>query len=357
MTVGLRPLVAPGIAPDPRAMPPQNDTVPLLQVEGLSVAFGKASVLDGVSFSIDRGETVAMVGESGCGKSLTSLAIMRLLPAGARMVSGAVRLLDRDGRATDLCRLGAREMRSVRGARVSMIFQEPMSSLNPLHRVGDQIAEAIRLHNTVSRRAAWAATEELLELVGIPEPRQRREALPHELSGGMRQRVMIAMALACRPDLLIADEPTTALDVTIQAQILDLLRRLQAEMGMSILFITHDLGVVAEVAERVVVMYAGQVVEQGAMRDVLRAPRHPYTRGLLGCVPRPDLPERRGQSLVSIPGMVPDPSRLPAGCRFHPRCAHALPDICDRATPPLEPFAAGRLVRCLRHRELQVARA
>ena len=323
---------------------------PLIELRDVRVSFPRGrdsvQVLDGVNLSIGRGETVALVGESGSGKSVTSLAIMRLLPR-AR-IAGQIVWHGKEG-ARDLLTLPDREMRAFRGGAIGMIFQEPMTSLNPLFRVGDQIAEAARLHRDVSRREARQIAEDALRLVGIPEPRSRLDNYPYEMSGGMRQRVMIAMALVCRPALLIADEPTTALDVTIQAQILDLLRRLQEELGMSMLFITHDFGVVAEVAERIAVMYAGQIVEQGTAEQVLERPLHPYTRALLAAIPRLD---RRVDRLASIEGIVPDLATPPPGCRFATRCQAVIPARCTVGVPRLSDAAGNHTVRCVRWEEL-----
>jgi oligopeptide transport system ATP-binding protein len=331
--------------------------VSVLEVENLAVTFktdaGPVPAVHDVSFSVRPGETLALVGESGSGKSVTSLAVMRLTPPAPRArLSGSVRLRGRDGRVRDLLAIDEAGMQEVRGNEISMIFQEPMTSLNPVHRVGDQIAEAVTFHRGVGRKAALARAEELLELVGIPEPRRRLAAYPHQLSGGMRQRVMIAMALACDPALLIADEPTTALDVTVQAQILDLLEELQARTGMAILFITHNLGVVAEIADRVMVMYAGRIVERGEVVPVLKRPLMPYTQGLLRSVPRLDAPGFDHGPLEAIAGSVPDPLHLPRGCSFHPRCPHALPGTCDTGLPELEDAGEGHLVRCRRWRSL-----
>lgn len=327
-----------------------SDTRPMLiELQDVSVRFTRGrttvQVVDNVNLSIRKGETVALVGESGSGKSVTSLAIMRLLSRAE--IGGRIIWHGKEG-ARDLLALSGREMRSVRGGAIGMIFQEPMTSLNPLFKVGDQIAEAARLHRDVSKREARQIAEDALRLVGIPEPRSRLDALPYEMSGGMRQRVMIAMSLVCRPALLIADEPTTALDVTIQAQILDLLRRLQEELGMSMLFITHDFGVVAEVAERIAVMYAGQIVEQGSAEKVLDDPVHPYTRSLLDSIPRLD---RRVQRLSSIDGVVPDPQAWPQGCRFAPRCQLVVPGTCTSSAPSLSETDSGHVVRCARRNE------
>ncbi len=307
---------------------------PLLRVDDLVTSFntdeGVVRAVDGVSFELPDGGTLGVVGESGCGKSVTSLSIMRLLPEPAGRIERGRVLFE----GKDLVSLPEREMRSLRGNRISMIFQEPMTSLNPVHRVGRQIGEAVRLHRGASSAKARKRAIEMLDLVGIPAPRQRVDAFPHELSGGMRQRVMIAMALACEPRLLIADEPTTALDVTIQAQILELLRKLQGEMGMSILFITHDLGVVAELTDQVVVMYAGRIVERAPTRLLFTEPLHPYTRGLLASVPGSDAHVGR-KRLPTIAGMVPDLRSLPRGCRFQDRCEHVM-ERCRQEEPPLE---------------------
>ncbi|RUT31259.1 ABC transporter ATP-binding protein [Arsenicitalea aurantiaca] len=324
---------------------------PLLQIEDLRTHFTSdgeiVRAVDGVSFSIGRGETLAVVGESGSGKSVTSLSVMRLLDPAAGGIAGGRILFE----GVDLVTKSEAEMRRIRGNDISMIFQEPMTSLNPVYTVGEQIAEAVRIHQKLAPKAALTRATEMLELVGIPEPGRRIHSFPHQMSGGMRQRVMIAMALSCNPKLLIADEPTTALDVTIQAQILDLMRRLQAEIGMSILFITHDLGVVAEIADRVVVMYAGRAVEEGPVRDIYRHPRMPYTAGLMQSVPRVDRGATQQERLYAIPGNIPSPLDLPEGCSFHPRCAHAEPR-CVAQVPPLEPVSDQHRVRCVRWREL-----
>jgi len=318
---------------------------PLLEVDDLRTHFftrdGVVRAVDGVSFSIDPGETLALVGESGCGKSVTSLSIMRLIasPPG-RVVGGTIRF---DGR--DLLGLTEPEMRKVRGNEISMIFQEPMTSLNPVLTIGRQIAESVVLHRGMSRSDAMARTVELLRLVNIPEPARRAREYPHQMSGGMRQRVMIAMALACDPKLLIADEPTTALDVTIQAQILDLMRDLQAKTGTAILLITHDLGVVAEMAQRVVVMYAGRKVEEAPVGELFARPRHPYTRGLMNSMPRLGAGHGARQRLQEIPGMVPSLREPLAGCAFAPRCGHAV-DGCRAGVPSFDAKAAGHSVAC-----------
>jgi oligopeptide transport system ATP-binding protein len=325
----------------------------LLEVRDLTVRFSSRgqviNAVNGVSFDLAPGETVALVGESGCGKSTIGLAIMGL--AEAKDLAGSITLGFKDGKRGNLMALTDRAMQAVRGNEVAMIFQEPMSSLNPVHTVGWQIREAITCHQGGSRAAADDSALGLLKQLGIPDPERCLRAYPHQLSGGMRQRVMIAIALSCRPSLLIADEPTTALDVTVQAQILELLKRVQEETGMAILFITHNFGVVAEIAQRTMVMYAGQIVEAGAVSEVFQAPRMPYTRALLDSLPRigRDAP---GARLPAIPGQVPSPSALPAGCAFHPRCSHAQPGLCDGRVPDLEMCADQRVVRCLRWAEI-----
>jgi len=322
---------------------------PLLEVRDLRTHFrtedGVVRAVDGVSFDIHPGETLAVVGESGSGKSVTSLSILRLVPdPPGRIVAGSIRL-----RGRDLLALSPAEMRAVRGREISMIFQEPMTSLNPVFTCGEQVAEAVQVHDRVSRSAARARAIEMLELTGIPLAAQRADEYPHQLSGGMRQRVMIAMALACRPSLLIADEPTTALDVTVQAQILELLERLQGELGMAVLLVTHDLGVVAETADRVAVMYAGQIVESAPVEEIFRATRHPYTAGLLASLPT--LGARR-ETLRVIPGNVPDPRHLPAGCRFHPRCPCVIAR-CTSEAPELVAVRPAHGARCLRAAEIE----
>lgn len=302
----------------------------LLEVHNLGVAFpvqGRLErAVDGVSFDIRRGETVALVGESGCGKSVTSLAILRLIQPPGKVVSGSILV-----EGEDLARADERVMRRIRGNRISMIFQEPMTSLNPVFTVGDQIGEVFRIHRGASRAKAREEAIEMLRLVNIPAPDKRVDEYPHQLSGGMRQRIMIAMALACRPELLIADEPTTALDVTIQAQILDLIASLQRDLNMAVLLITHDLGVVASVCSRVLVMYAGRVVESGTVEAIFKNPLHPYTQGLLRSIPR--LGQKRDR-LDTIEGIVPALGRMPAGCRFQDRCGVVM-DRCQREDPSL----------------------
>jgi peptide/nickel transport system ATP-binding protein len=324
-----------------------SGSAPLLSVEDLVTVFdtdeGTVRAVDGVSFDVPAGKTLGIVGESGCGKSVTSLSIMRLLPEAGRIAGGKILF---DGR--DLVTTSEREMRAIRGGKIAMIFQDPSSSLNPVYRVGVQIEESLRAHLGMRGKAARARAIELLDRVGIPAPAERVDAYPHQLSGGMRQRVMIAIALACRPKLLIADEPTTALDVTIRAQILELLADLQRELSMSVVLITHDLGVVAEVTDEVAVMYAGKIVERSSTRALFEAPRHPYTRGLLrsvrGLAPRPGEGARR--RLPTIRGLVPDLRALGAGCRFEDRCDHAI-DACRGAEPALA-TAHGRSVACVR---------
>ncbi|MCX7931488.1 MAG: ABC transporter ATP-binding protein [Rhodovarius sp.] len=312
---------------------------------------GVNRAVDGVSFHVNAGETLAIVGESGCGKSVTAMSILRLIPEPPGKISGAIRF---EGR--DLLKLSEREMRDIRGNAISMIFQEPMTSLNPVLTVGRQIGETLRLHQGLSRQQAEAKAIEMLEHVGIPEPRRRVREYPHQLSGGMRQRVMIAIALACNPKLLIADEPTTALDVTIQAQILDLMRDLKRRVGAAIVLITHDLGVVAEVAERVVVMYAGRKVEEAPVGPLFAKPRHPYTQGLLGSVPRlgSSLEGKAGR-LSEIPGLVPSLKAKIAGCVFAGRCPKVT-DLCREVAPGLEEKAPGHIVAC-HHAPREEARA
>jgi len=319
-----------------------NETETLLSVKGLKTTFrssrGIVKAVDGLSFEIKKGETLALVGESGCGKSVTSLSILRLIqePPG-KIEEGEIIYKGRD-----LISLSNKEMRSIRGNEISMIFQEPMSSLNPLFTIGNQIMEAIRLHQGLKKEEATRKCVEMLELVGIPDPERRIGNYPHEMSGGMRQRVMIAMALACEPSLLIADEPTTALDVTIQAQILDLLRKLRETMNMSLLLITHDFGIVAEMADRVGVMYGGQIVEYGNLEDIFNKPKHPYTVGLLNSIPGID---SKGERLKTIPGNVPDLADLPPGCNFQDRCPLAS-DICRDSDPQLNSVRGEHLARC-----------
>lgn len=323
---------------------------PLLSVEGLSIAFGarrgrgRIEVTRDVSFRIGKGERVGLVGESGCGKTVTGLSLMGLLPPGAR-ASGRIVL---DGE--DLVSASEARLRAIRGGRIAMIFQEPMSALDPVFTVGAQIAEALRLHRQVDRREERDRVIDSLREVGIPAPEKRVDDYPHQLSGGMRQRVCIAMALVCRPELIIADEPTTALDVTIQAQVTDLLRKLSEDTGTALLFITHDLGVVAETCTRMITMYAGEVVEDAPVDEALMRPRHPYTSGLLRALPQ--IGRRRRGEFAFIPGRVPAPTQMPEGCRFRPRCGHAA-EGCERAQP-LAPVDAARRVRCGRAAALEL---
>jgi peptide/nickel transport system ATP-binding protein len=326
----------------------------VLDVRNLQTVFFTSSGLfravDDVSFSVRRGETLAIVGESGCGKSVTALSVMRLVPdPPGRIVGGSVTL-----EGTDLLGLDDAAMRAIRGNRISMIFQEPMTSLNPVMRIGDQITEAVRLHQAVTRKEAWARAVDMLRLVRIPEPERRATEYPHQLSGGMRQRAMIAMALACRPALLIADEPTTALDVTIQAQILALIVELQKELGTGLILITHDLGVVAQTAQRVIVMYAGRKVEEASVEALFESPRHPYTRGLMASMPAViALGANNDARLTEIPGMVPSLTNLPPGCAFAPRCALAA-DRCRAEYPPLQDWGDNHFAACWRAAETAV---
>ncbi len=343
--------IAVTIAERPAGTPPDESI--LLDVRGLQTHFhvmdGTVRAVDGVSFSVPRGGTVGLVGESACGKSVTALTIMRLLDIPpAEIVGGEVWF---DG--TEVLALPEDEMRHLRGNDMAMIFQEPLTSLNPVFTVGDQIAEQVRLHMKVDKKEAWDRAIESLRLVGIPSPEQRVKQYPHEMSGGMRQRVMIAMALSCEPKLLIADEPTTALDVTIQAQILELLKSVQERTKSALMLITHDLGVVAEMVDEIVVMYAGQIVEQGTAEQVLTAPRAPYTMGLIESLPSVD---KRGGRLSAIKGVVPSPFNLPPGCRFAPRCPYAW-DAC-RTTPPelVDAGAPGQRARCLLHTPVGASR-
>src|SRR5436190_15289308 len=314
----------------------------LLSLDNLRTYFyteaGVARAVDGVSFNVAPGETVGLVGESGCGKSVTALSILRLIGSPGRIEPDSRMLFE--GR--DLMQLSNEEMRRVRGNRIAMIFQEPMTALNPVFTIGDQIAEVARVHERASKKEAWRRAVEMLELVGIPAPAERAKEYPHQLSGGMRQRVVIAMALVMRPALVIADEPTTALDVTIQAQILDLLKDLQKRFGTSILLITHDMGVVAEAASRVMVMYGGEIVEEAPVVRIFAAPHHPYTEGLLGAMPR--VGEER-ERLRTIPGTVPPPTNWPSGCRFHDRCPYAW-DRCMTEHPPLYQIGNKHVSRC-----------
>jgi oligopeptide/dipeptide ABC transporter ATP-binding protein len=322
-----------------------NNGKPLLEVKGLKTYFytedGIVRAVDGVDFEVYPGEVLGLVGESGCGKSVTSLSIMRLISKPGRVDAGEI-LLDGE----DLLKFPENEMIKVRGNRISMIFQQPQTALNPVFKVGDQLAEVLDVHQDLGREAGWQRSIELLKMVGVPDPERRVEAYPHELSGGMAQRVMIAMALACVPELLIADEPTTALDVTIQAQILDLIRDMRKEMNTSVILITHDLGVVAEMAERVAVMYAGEIVEQTDVNTLFDEPMHPYTQGLIDSIPvLGEIKER----LAVIPGSVPNLVNLPPGCRFAPRCPARVKynlTICTELKPELDEVKTGHKVRC-----------
>ncbi len=333
---------------------PNEQLMSLLEVKKLKTYFatrhGEVRSVDDLSFTIKRGETLSLVGESGCGKSVTALSIMRLVSQPGRVVGGEILFESRD-----LLKLSEDEMRAIRGNDIAMIFQDPMTSLNPVFTVGEQIAEAIRLHRKVSKREAWDQAIEGMRDVAIPSPETRSKNYPHEMSGGMRQRVMIAMALACDPKLLIADEPTTALDVTIQAQILDLLTELRQKRDLALLLITHDLGVVAETSDRVAVMYAGKIIEEASAKELFRRPRHPYTEGLLRAVPRLD-EERQGRMLrlQTIEGVVPNPLELPDGCRFAPRCRHAE-GKCREGEIPLVDLGNEHLSRCVRASEIYSA--
>ncbi|MBB4231834.1 peptide/nickel transport system ATP-binding protein [Rhizobium mongolense] len=337
----------------------QQTADPILDIRGLRTIFrirgGEVTAVNGIDLTVAAGETLALVGESGSGKSVTSLSVMRLLTRNiGAIAAGSIRLKRKSGTVEDLVLLDEKDMRKVRGDDIGMVFQEPMSSLNPVFTIGDQISEPIRIHRGADRKAAMNAAIALLESVGIPDAKRRAGQYPHELSGGMRQRATIAMALACDPALLIADEPTTALDVTIQAQILDLLLKLQRERGMAMLFVTHNLGVVAEIAHRVAVMYAGRIVEQGPVGEVFRHPRHPYTIGLLASMPRLGDATRMklaGEKLAAIPGMVPSLMKMPHGCAFSPRCKFAI-DACRAAVPPLEDVNPQHRSRCIRWREI-----
>lgn len=317
----------------------------VLEVKNLKTHFfteeGIAKAVDGVSFHLKKGETLGIVGESGCGKSMTSLSILRLIPTPpGKIVDGEILLNNENIIAMD-----NEQLRKVRGNKISMIFQEPMTSLNPVLTVGEQIAESLRLHQNLSRKEAWRKAVEMLELVGIPAPEKRAKQEPFQLSGGMRQRVMIAMALACNPEVLIADEPTTALDVTIQAQILEILKELQQKLGMSIIFITHDLGVVAEMCDKVAVMYAGQIIEEGSADSIFEGPLHPYTNGLIDSIPKLHGDQ---EDLATIEGSVPSPYHYPVGCRFAERCQFAAA-ICRTKQPDLVQMGEGRTVRCFKY--------
>jgi peptide/nickel transport system ATP-binding protein len=335
----------------------------LLEIDDLRVHFqlreGLVRALDGVSLAVPAGRTVGLVGESGCGKSITARAILRVLPPQAHIVGGRIILKPRNGNdaaSIDLTALrpDSRTMRRIRGADIAMIFQEPMTSFSPVHTIGNQIIETISLHQGKNQREAREMAVQMLRRVRVPLPERRIDAYPHELSGGLRQRCMIAMALACRPRLLIADEPTTALDVTVQAQILELIEQLREDLHMAVMLITHDLGIVAETADIVAVMYLGRVVEQAGVERIFEAPRHPYTRLLLDSIPRMG---HRGERLPSIRGSVPDPFSVPQGCPFHPRCDRFMKGVCDVGHPPsLEPVATGHQAACFLYPECRATR-
>lgn len=330
-----------------------RDTI--LDIDDLRVTFklreGTVRAVDGVSLSVRKGEVLGLVGESGSGKSLTARAIMNLLPRAASSPQGRIAFRLGDDRIVDVTRerRHGRTMRAVRGGHVGMIFQEPMAALSPVHTIGQQITTTLRLHRGLDRKAARRRAAELLALVQMPRPEEMLDRYPHQLSGGMRQRTMIAMAISCDPVLLLADEPTTALDVTTEAQIIDLIKSLQRELGMAVIFITHNFGVVAQIADRVAVMYLGGIVETAPVDDIFYAPKHPYTRALLTSIPRLDDTGRR--RLDTIEGMVPDPFSVPSGCVFHPRCPSFIPDLCDRRTPPRVRFGEGQSARCHLHGE------
>jgi len=334
----------------------------LIQVNDLKTYFfldeGIVKAVDGVDMEIKSGKTLGVVGESGCGKSITARSIMRIVAKGGKIVNGEIlfhrRLRDDDVNGEmieilDLAKLDSQSeaMRSIRGGEISMVFQEPMTSLSPVHTIGNQIEEVISLHQKLDSKQSRQKAIEMLNLVGMPLPKRTIERYPHELSGGMRQRAMIAMALSCHPSMLIADEPTTALDVTTEAQILTLMRRLQEELGMSIMFITHNLGVIAQMADQVAVMYLGKVVEEASVEDIFYKPLHPYTQALLRSIPRLGAKKARTYRLASIFGSVPDPYNLPTGCPFHPRCAKRIPDVCDKEAPSVTEVETGHKVRCV----------
>jgi peptide/nickel transport system ATP-binding protein len=321
--------------------------LPLLQVKELRTYFftdaGVVRAVDGVSFEVSSGEILGIVGESGCGKTVTALSILRLVPDPPGRIVGGQILVD----GQDLLTLGEEEICRVRGRTIAMVFQEPMTSLNPVFTIGEQIADVIRLHQGLSKVDAWRRAVDMLAMVGIPDPGRRARHYPHQLSGGMRQRAMIAMALSCGPKLLIADEPTTALDVTIQAQILELLLKLKEELGMAVILITHDLRVIAGTAQRVAVMYAGMIVEEAPVKELFRNPLHPYTQALIESIPRLEADPHRKRPLRTIPGVVPDLLNAPSGCRFAPRCGEAVPE-CHQAVPALREVVPGHRVRCIR---------
>jgi oligopeptide/dipeptide ABC transporter ATP-binding protein len=326
--------------------PSMKNRTPLLQVRNLKTYFftvdGIAKAVDDVSIRLDKGKTLGLVGESGCGKSVTAMSIIRLIKDPPGKIVGGNILFD----GQDLLQVSSKKIKAVRGKQIAMIFQEPMTALNPVYKIGDQIAEMLKLHENLNKRDSWDSAVEMLKKVQIPSPEKRAHDYPHQLSGGMRQRVMIAMALSCTPKILIADEPTTALDVTVQAQIMDLMLELKEEFGTAILLITHDLGVIAEIAERVDVMYAGRVVEEAGTQSIFEDPKHPYTRGMLKSLPRLDNGfETSGARLPEIKGIVPSFYELPAGCSFHPRCRHVM-GICRENPPVLIDIGGDHLVRC-----------
>jgi peptide/nickel transport system ATP-binding protein/oligopeptide transport system ATP-binding protein len=322
----------------------KEQTNPLLEISNLHIRFhtldGVVQAVDGIDFDVYPGETLGLVGESGCGKSVTALSILQLLRCPPAEINGNIFF-----EGQDLLELDREGIRKIRGNDISMIFQEPMTSLNPVLKIGEQIAETGRLHKDMNRQQAWRWAVEMLRMVQIPGPGSRSRQYPHKFSGGMRQRAMIAMALSCNPRLILADEPTTALDVTIQAQIMTLMQRLKEEFKTAIILITHDLGVIAEMASRVVVMYAGKVVEEAPVIALFKDPRHPYTRGLLGSIPVIGRKEQTGRQLQEIPGMVPSPANMPLGCRFHPRCSQAM-DKCHQEEPPMTRLPENRRVSC-----------
>ncbi len=325
----------------------------LLEIENLKTYFfmeeGVARAVDGMSLALKPGSTLGVIGESGCGKSVTAFSILQLVPSPpGRIVEGRILF-----QGEDLLQKSHEEVRKIRGNEISMIFQEPMTSLNPVYTIGNQVMESVMAHQKMTKEEAWAKAVEMLTVVGIPSPEKRAEDYPHQMSGGMRQRAMIAMALACRPKLLIADEPTTALDVTIQAQILRLINELKEKIGMSVMMITHDLGVIAEVSDQVVVAYAGKAVEYADVVTLFQEPAHPYTEGLQNSIPR--LTDRRGKRLEAIPGMVPNPLDFPPGCRFHPRCRRAM-KRCRHEEPPLYRIGADHLVRCFLYADSEPCR-
>ncbi|TVQ22333.1 MAG: ABC transporter ATP-binding protein [Spirochaetaceae bacterium] len=338
-------------------MRPEN----LVEVRNLQTHFftdrGIVKAVDGVSFAVPKGKTIGIVGESGSGKSITARSLMSLIDPPGRIVSGEILLERQDGQVIDIARLDpfGSEIRAIRGADIALIFQEPMAALSPVHTIGNQIIEMIQIHEDLDDKAARDKAIEMLRRVDMPKAEQRIDAYTFELSGGMRQRAMIAMALACRPRLVIADEPTTALDVTTQATILDLLRELQERDQMSVMFITHDLGVVAEIADEVAVMYLGRVVERGPVDEIFEQPMHPYTRALIRSIPK--LGVRGRHRLEAISGMVPHPSHRPQGCPFHDRCPEFMPGVCDRIVPPVEKIAERRDVSCLLHSDVEALKA